>query len=378
MAVGVDSAVNWATTDLAWTARLNEAVTKVNLGGSLAAEVYEWAQWHDTVANPPHRHAYFEVCRVEGGHGDFVVDGRCHPIGAGDLLFARPGVRHQILSPQAPGIRLVWVAFDLAPNKRPDAPTPRNTTGRLDPAAPRNTDRNMARHWETVATAPAGPAGEDGVRDEIAQLWHEFRRADTAVVRDDGRIGAVWQALRAVGNGPRAPGQSGQLAGLAGALLLGLARAGAGGAENATPAPADRRARTIRNAIRYIHDNLDRPLRVDEVARHVHVSPRQLTRLFADGLGAPPASYVERARLDRAAALLVRTEQPIKQVAAGLGYPDVASFTRAFSRQHGLPPGRFRAERDLSGVLTAPPEITLAAGFVKAEAGTPKDEKAHR
>lgn len=108
----------------------------------------------------------------------------------------------------------------------------------------------------------------------------------------------------------------------------------------------------MRQAVRYIQDNLDRPLRVDELARHVHVSPRQLSRLFAAHLGEPPAAYVQRVRLDRAAALLVRTAAPIKQVAAEVGFPGVVPFTRAFTRRHGRPPGRFRAAGDLSAALS--------------------------
>ncbi|WP_117210974.1 AraC family transcriptional regulator [Allorhizocola rhizosphaerae] len=291
---------------MSWTARLNDAVPKLLLGG-VSVDVYEWAQWTDTVANPPHRHTYFEICRVEGGRGEFVVSGRRHAIGAGDLLFARPGVRHQILSPDPPGIQLVWVAFDMTP---------------------------------AAAVSP---------------LLQGFLAAQTPVVRDDGSTGAIWRALRAVADRPTLPGQHAQLASLAQALLLGLARAGLDSPPAAvSETDDDGHGRAIRNATRYIHDNLDRPLRVEELARHVHVSPRQLTRLFTDGLGTSPASYVERVRLDRAAALLVRTQQPIKHIAAALGYPDVASFTRAFGRRHGQPPGRFRSARDLSKVLTAP------------------------
>jgi transcriptional regulator GlxA family with amidase domain len=67
-----------------------------------------------------------------------------------------------------------------------------------------------------------------------------------------------------------------------------------------------------------------------------------LTRLFATVLNEPPASYVERVRLELAAGLLERTQTPIKQIAVDLGYPDVPTFTRAFTRQHQSPPGRFR------------------------------------
>jgi AraC-like DNA-binding protein len=293
-----------------WTDRLNAAVPRLSLGG-LVVDVYEWAHWAAEVVNPPHRHTYFEVCWVEGGHGSLTAADRTYPLRGGDLLFIRPGVRHRIVSAEPPGIQLSWVAFS------------RSRVG--------------------------------GVAGELPGLFDAFTRTELALARDDGQVGAVWEALRAAAGGPPRRGQRDQLAALATALLLGLARAGAGElAALPDPEPPDLGGRAVRQAVRYIQDNLDRPLRVGELARHVHVSPRQLTRLFAAHLGVSPAAYVERVRLDRAAALLVRTATPIKQVAAAVGYPAVAPFTRAFARRHGQPPGRFRDAGDLSGVLTAP------------------------
>jgi AraC family L-rhamnose operon transcriptional activator RhaR len=112
--------------------------------------------------------------------------------------------------------------------------------------------------------------------------------------------------------------------------------------------------------VRYVQDNLDRPMSVDELARHVHLSPRQLTRAFRIHTGQSPAGYVERARLDHAAALLIRSDLPIKQIASEVGYGDVAQFTRAFSRRLGTPPGRFRRNATLQPVLTAPGASEIA------------------
>lgn len=301
--------------DLTWTDRLNAAVPRLRLDG-VAVDVYEWAHWAAEVVNPPHRHTYFEVCRVEGGRGSYLVADRAYRVGDGDLLFIRPGVRHQIVAAEPPGIRLSWVAFDLSPGR--DQPT---------------------------------------AETEVAGMLQAFTRTDLALARDDGRVGAVWEALRTAAGGPESVrrGQRAELAALATALLLALTRAGAGDLPAPPAVLSDLAGRTVRHAVRYIHDNLDRPLRVAELARHTHVSPRQLTRLFAAHVGASPAAYVERVRLERAAALLVRTPEPIKRIAASVGYPGVVPFTHAFTRRHGQPPGRFRRAGDLSGVLTAPP-----------------------
>jgi AraC family L-rhamnose operon transcriptional activator RhaR len=293
---------------VAWTDRLDAVVPRLDLPGGTAG-VYQWAQWSGVVENPPHRHTYFEVCRVDAGRGRFVVGGRDHDVEPGDLLFARPGVRHRILSPDPPGIGLSWVSFDLRPS--PEA------------------------------------------TDEDDALVRAFLATDRAVARDrDTQVGSVWRALHACAAGPPRPGQRTQLVALGQALLVALVRAG-GPDLPGTAAPVDVSARVVRQVTRYVHDNVDRPVRVDELARHVHLSHRQLTRLCAEHLGTSPAAYASAVRLDRAAALLVRTAQPIKQIAAATGFADVVQFTRAFTRRHGRPPGRFRADGDLSPVLTA-------------------------
>ncbi|MEH1128332.1 AraC family transcriptional regulator [Micromonospora sp. CPCC 206061] len=291
---------------MGWTERLNAHPGRVDLGGA-EVDVYHWAEMADTVVNPPHRHTYFEVCWVEGGHGEFVVEGETHPIGPGSLLFARPGVRHQIISAEPPGIQLAWVAFHLR---------------------------------------VAGDGALGGLFDGFAAS----ARALTHDARD--QVATLWTALRATGNGPVLPGQDAATAAVAQALVVALAQAGTETLRPEPVEPPDAGASSVQQALRYVQDNLDRPLAVDELARHVHVSRRHLTRLFTEHVGRSPAAYVEQARLDHAAALLVRTDLPIKQVASAVGYADVTQFTRAFARRLGAPPGRFRAAATLAPVLS--------------------------
>ncbi|GAA4696709.1 AraC family transcriptional regulator [Phytohabitans rumicis] len=292
---------------MGWTDRLNATPGRIRLG-PVDVDVYHWAEMADTVVNPPHRHTYFELCWVEDGAGEFIVDGRTHPIGPGSLLFARPGVPHQIISRHEPGIRLAWVAFHL----------------RL--------------------------TGDDG---DLGALFDAFSTSARPLAHDaQARVAALWTALRATGAGPALPGQDAAATSVAQALLVALAQAGADALRPQTAVAPDAGAAVVRQATRYVQDNLDRPLSVEELARHVHLSPRQLTRLFTLHVGQSPAGYVERTRLDHAAALLVRTDLPIKQIADAVGYGDVPGFTRAFSRRLGTPPGRFRHAATLQPVLS--------------------------
>jgi transcriptional regulator GlxA family with amidase domain len=99
---------------------------------------------------------------------------------------------------------------------------------------------------------------------------------------------------------------------------------------------------TARLAVRFIHDNLNRPLGVSEIANQVHTSVRHLSRLFERFTGTSPAAYLTQARLDRACGLLAHSQAPIKEIAEAVGYPDVHHFTRVFAQRLGCPPGEYR------------------------------------
>ena len=58
------------------------------------------------------------------------------------------------------------------------------------------------------------------------------------------------------------------------------------------------------------------------------------------GLSLP--SYVRRLRLNWAAERIAVTDTPIAEIALASGFADQSHFTRAFHRQLGLPPARFR------------------------------------
>jgi AraC-like DNA-binding protein len=60
-------------------------------------------------------------------------------------------------------------------------------------------------------------------------------------------------------------------------------------------------------------------------------------------VGEAPLAYVTRWRLTLAARLLADSSTPIAAIAGRVGYESEFAFNRAFSRQHGLAPGQWRA-----------------------------------
>lgn len=74
----------------------------------------------------------------------------------------------------------------------------------------------------------------------------------------------------------------------------------------------------------------------------LHVSARTLHRQLKDE-GASLQQLKDEVRLERAKDLLYRTDRPVKQVAAAVGFRNEKSFARAFRAWVGVSPGEFRA-----------------------------------
>ncbi|MFC9840265.1 GlxA family transcriptional regulator [Rhodococcus sp. NPDC127530] len=74
-----------------------------------------------------------------------------------------------------------------------------------------------------------------------------------------------------------------------------------------------------------------------ELARHLNVSPRHLTRLFRTELSTTPARYVERIRFDMAKALLDQGHNAT-QAASLAGFPSYESLRRVFARELAISP----------------------------------------
>ena len=83
-------------------------------------------------------------------------------------------------------------------------------------------------------------------------------------------------------------------------------------------------------------------LGLDEIARRLASSRRQLQRAFAEAGETTFRSYVQRVRMARAAELLSEHGLPVNRVAAAVGYRQPAQFAKAFRRHHGRPPSAFR------------------------------------
>ena len=113
-------------------------------------------------------------------------------------------------------------------------------------------------------------------------------------------------------------------------------------------------ARILR-VIDYIHANLEGDLSLDTLAEVAAMSRFHWHRVFHGLTGETLADTVRRARLHRAACLLIRTDDPVPAIGRQAGYDHPDSFVRAFRAHYGRSPVAFRSGR--TG-LALPPNPT--------------------
>lgn len=100
----------------------------------------------------------------------------------------------------------------------------------------------------------------------------------------------------------------------------------------------------VGKALALLHKMPARPWTIASLAHEVGVSRSVLAERFRHYLSDTPMGYLTRWRLQLAAQSLTSTSKSVAEVAGDVGYESESSFNRAFKREFGAPPARFRSQ----------------------------------
>ena len=92
----------------------------------------------------------------------------------------------------------------------------------------------------------------------------------------------------------------------------------------------------VRSAIELIHNNIDRTLRLDELARSAFMSVSRFSHVFKQEMGEAPKEYLIDERIKRAKQMLATTKMSAQDVAVSLGYDNPLYFYRLFKKKTGM------------------------------------------
>ena len=94
--------------------------------------------------------------------------------------------------------------------------------------------------------------------------------------------------------------------------------------------------------LRWMEENAQRRLTLDEIASRATISTRTLNRRFREQTGTTPLRWLQRSRIRRAQYLLETTGDPVERIAIQVGFGSPTSFRDLFKRLVGTSPQAYR------------------------------------
>ena len=98
----------------------------------------------------------------------------------------------------------------------------------------------------------------------------------------------------------------------------------------------------IRIAKKYIQENFDSPITLEEVAEAISLSPAYLSTLFKKEIGIKFSDYLISCRMEKAKQLLKESGESMQIIAEQVGYSDAKYFSKTFFKTVGLKPSEYR------------------------------------
>ncbi|WP_072094089.1 helix-turn-helix domain-containing protein [Trabulsiella odontotermitis] len=98
----------------------------------------------------------------------------------------------------------------------------------------------------------------------------------------------------------------------------------------------------IQELLFWIESNIQKPLFIEDVAKHAGYSKWYLQRLFSKYTGRSLANYIKRRKMELAANDLCCTSEKIIDISIKYGFDSQQSFTRAFRKIYNQSPAVYR------------------------------------
>ncbi len=259
---------------------------------------------HEGDKNPRHDHDFWELTLVVSGEAVHETDGGAAPLGAGQAVVVRPGLFHSLRACRSLAILNCAIL-------------------------PSVFERELAWLYKEHAVGP------------LLRVHGDRVDAGEPIVLalDDPAMARARALLEPVTSGRNQPPRHDRVGGIGRAAAL-LGELAAGWARDAGERPAVPRA--VRKAAEALEQAPAHAWKMDDLAERVDCSMAYLSRQFTAALGMPPMAYLARIRAERAAVILRRTDEPIAEVGALVGYPAPEHFSRRFRDHYRLSPARYR------------------------------------
>ena len=244
-------------------------------------------------AYPRHSHDYYVISLVERGLQSFTHKGIKHYTPPGGLILINPGAAHTGEAADGRGFQMRC----LYP-----------TTSHMQAAVFELTGRHQGLPFFREARVD-----HDWARDSVLAL-HKALAQETSPLERESRF--TWTLAQ---------------------LILRYADL------RFSEQRLGRERKAIQQVRCHIEECFAQSLSLDELARHVSLSPYYLLRAFHAEVGMPPHAYQESVRI-RHAQQLIKAGEPLAAVAADTGFSSQSHLTQRFKQIIGVTPGQYAQE----------------------------------
>lgn len=98
----------------------------------------------------------------------------------------------------------------------------------------------------------------------------------------------------------------------------------------------------VNDLIIWINDNIEMPLKIDDVAIKSGYSKWHLQRVFLSETGQSLGGFIREKKLCLILDAIITTNEPLINIAMRFGFDSQQSLTRAFRKRYNVPPHRYR------------------------------------
>ena len=251
-----------------------------------------------------HAHPFYEIYFfLEGPVDAYIIDGRSYRVRSGDILMMPPGIAHHpVFGQESKPYRryVLWLSLEQM-----------EEMSRLDPDI-----LNVLKQCQEQASYRircSTPSGRQMLEGYLSAMWQE-EKGESAC-----KQAAVYSLCLN--------------------FLVLLNRIVA--QEHLLVTNYHQTDSLLEKVLGYIRDNYTTNITLNAVADHFFTSPSNIETLLTKRLGKPFYRYVTECRIIRAQALIAGG-MPLKEVGLACGYNDYSNFYRAFSREVGISPSKYR------------------------------------
>lgn len=103
----------------------------------------------------------------------------------------------------------------------------------------------------------------------------------------------------------------------------------------------------VEEVLDYIQNHLSDDLNIKTLAENSRISFFHFHRIIQAVIGEPLGNYINKARLETAVKLIRYSGESFLSIAERIGYNDLSSFSKAFSKEFGLSPQEYRANSNI-------------------------------